>query len=72
MSLHINKFIDLVKACESRSQRDVTMSISDAKNLHADITKLLLRMQAIQDAVIEQQSTVDSGPITVEIQGGSF
>ena len=39
MSLHINRFIDLIKAQESRGGRDVTLSLRDAKDLHADITK---------------------------------
>ena len=33
MSLHINKFIDLIKAQESRGGRDITMSLKDAKDL---------------------------------------
>ena len=45
MSLHINRFIDLIKAQESRGGRDVTLSLKDAKDLHADITKLLLVLE---------------------------
>lgn len=66
MSLHINRFVDNIKAHESRNARDFTMSMRDAKDLHADITKLLLTLETMytqsqQDEVIE-----------IEMSGGSF
>lgn len=69
MSLHINRFIDRIKAADARSQRDFTMSMSDAKDLHADITKLLLSLQALQ-----QQNSAPTTPpeSNVEIDGGTF
>jgi hypothetical protein len=68
MSMHINRFVDSIKAHEARQQRDFSMSMRDAKDLHADITKLLLVVQDLQSRVLEQQKSADS----VEIQGGSF
>ena len=47
MSLHINRFIDSIKAAESRGQKDFTMTMRDAKDLHADITKLLMTLAAM-------------------------
>lgn len=67
MSLHINKFIDLIRAQESRGGRDVSMSLADAKSLHSDITKLLLTLEKLR----EEQSKTDE-VITVEVTGGSF
>lgn len=67
MSLHINKFIDLIRAQESRGGRDVSMSLGDAKSLHSDITKLLLTLEKLR----EEQSKTDE-VITVEVTGGSF
>jgi hypothetical protein len=67
MSLHINKFIDLIRAQESRGGRDVSMSLADAKSLHSDITKLLLTLEKLR----EDQSKTDE-VITVEVTGGSF
>ncbi len=62
MSLHINRFIDSVKAHESRGQRDVTISIKDAKDLHGDITKLLLTVTELQrqllDHLLESQQEI--------------
>ncbi len=62
MSLHINRFVDLVKAHEARGQRDVTISIKDAKDLHGDITKLLLTVTELQrqllDHLLESQQEI--------------
>lgn len=67
MSLHIHRFVDLIKATEARGQKDLQMSLRDAKDLHGDITKLLI--------TLEQMRTVDSKKdevIEVQITGGSF
>lgn len=71
MSMHINKFIDRIKATESRGQRDFTMSMTEAKDLHADITKLLLSLQVLLE---ERQSTNtgDTQVIDLQVNGGSF
>jgi len=67
--LHINKFIDRIKAAESRSQRDLIMTINEARDLHADITKLLLGLQVLR----EQAPVTSVEPITnIEVVGGSF
>ena len=67
MSLHINRFVDAIKAAESRGQRDLTMTLRDAKDLHGDITKLLLTLEAMRNASASREETV-----TVEMSGGSF
>jgi len=67
MSLHINRFIDSIKAAESRGQRDLIMPVRDAKDLHGDITKLLL---ALEQSRKEQAS--QNEPIEVILSGGSF
>jgi len=38
----INNFIDKIKFFEARNSKDFVISMADAKNLHSDITKLLL------------------------------
>jgi len=67
MSLHINRFIDLIKAQESRGGRDITMSLRDAKDLHADITKLLLVLESLRQPAQAQEEV-----IKVELTGGTF
>ena len=65
MSLHINRFVDSIKAHESRGQRDFTMTMREAKDLHSDITKLLLTLE-------ELHTRPKPEAITVELSGGSF
>lgn len=68
MSLHINRFVDAIKAAESRGQRDLTISLRDAKDLHSDITKLLLTLEGMRSQkIIAKQETS-----TIELSGGSF
>jgi hypothetical protein len=69
MSLHINRFVDSIKAHEARGQRDFTMTLRDAKDLHADITKLLLTLEALHN---KTPSTQQEQVITVELTGGGF
>ena len=66
MSLHINRFIDKLKSAESRSQRDLILSINEARDLHADITKLLLVLQTLQE------NTKPNEIISVEVRGPDF
>lgn len=70
MSLHINQFLDRLKAADARQQRDFVMSMADARNLHGDITKLLLAVQTLQNTA-QQASTTDVDS-TVSFDGGSF
>jgi len=67
LSLHINRFVDSIKAHESRGQRDFSMTLRDAKDLHSDITKLLLTLNELREQVARANDT-----ITVELTGGSF
>jgi len=67
MSLHINRFVDSIKAHESRNQRDFTMTLRDAKDLHADITKLLLTLETMRAPAAAKNEAV-----SIELDGGSF
>ena len=67
MSLHINRFIDNLKAHEARGQRDFTMPLRDAKDLHADITKLLLALDQLRGQTAQKDEVIE-----VQIDGGGF
>ena len=67
MSLHIHRFVDSIKAHEARGKRDFSMPMRDAKDLHADITKLLLTLEQMR-----AQQTRGAEIIEVQISGGSF
>lgn len=69
MSLHINRFIDNIKAHESRGQKDFSMSMRDAKDLHTDITKLLLTLETLHN---KSSSAQKDEVITIELNGGGF
>ena len=69
MSIHIQKFIERVQGFDARSAKDFTMSIKDAKDLHADITKLLLTLNTLREVAMVSQK---NDTITVEVEGGSF
>lgn len=68
MSLHIHKFVDLIKATEARGQQHLQLSLRDAKDLHADITKLLVTLEQLRPV----PSTHASTPTDVNIDGGNF
>lgn len=71
MTLHINRFVDKIRAVESKNQRDVTLTINEARDLHAEITKLLLKLNVIEEKMIQSlESATDT--VKVEIQGGTF
>jgi hypothetical protein len=68
MTVHIHKFVDRVRGHEARGARDFVMSMADAKDLHADVTRLLLMLQDLQQRAVSNPQEV----ITVKMDGGSF
>jgi hypothetical protein len=69
MTLHLQKFIDRVRGHEARGSRDFVMTMADAKNMHADITRLLLELHDLREQA--SKSAVEE-VITVKMDGGSF
>lgn len=71
--IHLQKFIERVQGTEARGLKDLSMSLTDAKAMHADLTRLLLDMQKLRE-LIEQQAAPpgDNDTLTVEMHGGSF
>ena len=67
--LYIRKFIDRLQQCELKGQKDYSCPLSDAKNLHNDITKLLLDLETIREA---KSNTTTEEIIQVELGGGDF
>jgi hypothetical protein len=67
MSMHIHRFVDSIKAHESRGQKDFSMPLRDAKDLHADITKLLITLEQMREQQVRGTEVVE-----VQITGGSF
>lgn len=67
--IHIQKFIERLQGFEARGARDFTMPIKDAKDLHADLTRLLITLQAARESAV---NSAQDNEITVEMKGGSF
>jgi hypothetical protein len=70
MTIHITQFIERIRAAESRNTRDFVMTLTEARALHSDITKLLLTLEAFKT---QQTQQISSSKVTdVEISGGGF
>ena len=65
--IHIQRFIERLQGSDARGVRDFSMSMTDAKNLHADITRLLLQYQELQQHTLSRDEVIE-----VQIQGGGF
>lgn len=68
--LYIKRFVDRLQQLELKGQRDFHCPMSDAKNLHNDITKLLADIQAMHESSTAEPT---SNEITeIKMDGGSF
>lgn len=68
MSMHIQRFVDKLRGYESRGAKDFIMPINEAKDLHADITRLLITLETLRQAPVAEQDQV----INVQVDGGTF
>ena len=64
--LYVRKFIDRLQQCELKGQKDFSCPIADAKNLHNDITRLLLDLEAVKN------NTQSEEVVQIELGGGDF
>jgi hypothetical protein len=64
--LYIRKFIDRVAQCDATGANDFIWNMADAKNLHGDITKLLLDIETLANRTIEET------PTEIEVDGGNW
>ena len=58
-----------MRGAEARGLKDFAMSMQEAKDLHADITRLLIDLQTLRESM---NKTAENEPIQVEITGGTF
>lgn len=68
MSLHINRFVDKIRSAEGRRDREVTLTLAEARDLMADITRLLLLVEELRS----RSATTSTEVTNIEISGGSF
>jgi len=69
MSIHLQRFIDRLQGFESRGAKDFIMPITDAKGMHADLTRLLLELTHLKEAAVTAQ---EEEVITIKMEGGGF
>ena len=69
MSIHLQRFVDRVQGNESRGLKDFTMSMTDARAMHADLTRLLIELQTLREQAVAQPR---EEIIKVEVGGGTF
>lgn len=58
-----------MRGAEARGLKDFAMSMQEAKDLHADITRLLIDLQTLRESM---NKPAENEPIRVEITGGTF
>jgi hypothetical protein len=63
--IHIQRFIERLQGFDAKGSQNFMMTMKDAKDLHADITKLLLVLQ-------NNQTNASDEVIEVQITGGKF
>ena len=69
MSIHLQRFVERLQGFEARGARDFIMPITDAKGMHADLTRLLLELTTLKEQAITAQ---DDKSITIKMDGGTF
>lgn len=69
MSQHLQRFVDRVRGAEARGVRDFTMSMDEARDLHADLTRLLIELNELRTTATQ---TNTEEVITIQMDGGKF
>ena len=59
-----------MRGFEARGAKEFTMSIQDAKDLHADITRMLIDLQTLRENAAAQAQEPEV--VTVQMDGGAF
>jgi hypothetical protein len=67
--IHLQKFIDRVQGTEARGLKDLSIPLSDAKSMHAELTRLLLELQNFRESAAKP---AEEEVIQVSINGGTF
>jgi hypothetical protein len=66
--IYINRFIDKIKFFEAKNSKDFIIPMKDAKDLHSDITKLLLALQEYEQRVKHAMQA----PTDIQLDGGDW
>lgn len=69
MSIHLQRFVERLQGFEARGAKDFIMPITDAKGMHADLTRLLLELTILKEQAVSAQK---DEIISIKMDGGSF
>ena len=69
MSIHLQRFVERLQGFEARGAKDFIMPITDAKGMHADLTRLLLELTTLKEQAVSAQ---EDEIISIKMDGGSF
>jgi hypothetical protein len=67
--IHINNFVDKIKALDLQNSKQFTMTMREAKDLHSDITKLLLTLQVLHE---KKETNATNEEVQVELRGNTW
>lgn len=67
--IYLQKFIDRVQGADARGLRDISISVTDAKAMHAELTRLLLDLENLKRSAVQQPK---DEVVQVSVSGGSF
>lgn len=67
--IHLQKFIDRVQGTEARGLRDMSIPLSDAKAMSAELTRILLELQSYREQMAAKST---NEVIEVSMDGGTF
>lgn len=70
MTFQIQKFVTRVRMSEAKGERNLMVSLQDAKELSAELTLLLLQMEDLRKLKLDTAETKDTGEVSWS--GGSF
>lgn len=70
LSLHVQMFNDKVRAMNQTQKRELVLSATEARNLHADIFDLLAKIAELNQKITDSNSGADT--ISVVMDGGGF
>jgi len=66
LSLHLKMFNDKVKLLNQTNSKSLTLTATEARNLHSEVFNLLTKIAELSN--IEKQDT----PISADFDGGTF
>lgn len=66
--IHIKRFIDRVSMLESRQSKDFVMTISDARLLRDELSKILVDMVNLSN----EAKNIEEPILKLEVRGGKF